>query len=186
VKKVSVTVSLLILAAAFCFAGGGPESAGGASEPEMTSDGFKKIEVDGFALQWKVEGDLVRFRVSAPTTGWVAVGFDPSRAMKDANFIIGYVDGSGASIRDDFGVTATRHGPDEDYEGSGSHITQVEGSETGEMTELGFTIPLESGDSRDSVLVPGQKHKILLAHGPAGADDFSSYHQKKTSLEVTF
>jgi hypothetical protein len=177
-KKALMAVSL-ILVGAFCYAGGAPET-------ETTPEGYTKVEADDFELQWKVDGDLVHFRLSAPTTGWVSVGFDPSQRMKDANYIIGYVDASGAKARDDFGMTTTSHAPDEGTEGSGSHVTGVEGSEANGRTELRFTIPLDSGDSRDSVLVPGQKHTILLAYGPDGADDFSTIHRKRTSFEVVF
>ena len=49
----------------------------------------------------------------------------------------------------------------------------------------GFSIPLNSGDKHDKQLEVGKSYKILLAHGPEGADDFSTHHQKRTLLKIT-
>jgi hypothetical protein len=54
--------------------------------------GFWEIRTEnGITFRWKAEKDLLRVVLSARTTGWVAVGFDPVEMMKGANFVIGYV-----------------------------------------------------------------------------------------------
>lgn len=120
-------------------------------------------------------GELLQVSVVAPSTGWVAVGFDPSRGMAGANMIIGYVDGDTVMIRDDFGVSPFSHVADE-RRGGTSDITDVTGHEQNGRTTLTFSIPLDSGDALDKPLDPGQEYRILAAYGPDGADDFTTYH----------
>jgi hypothetical protein len=120
-------------------------------------------------------------RVRAPTDGWVAVGFDPTNRMENANIIIGYVSNDTAYIRDDFGTGFTSHAADTSAAlGGNSNVTDISGTETGGVTEITFTIPLNSGDSRDRVLVVGQVYSVILAYGTD--DSFDAPHTVTTRV----
>ncbi len=149
-----------------------------------TTLAWQEIEVSGFVLRWETlaGGDLA-VELTGPTTGWVAVGFDPSMMMLDANIIIGYVSGGSTYIRDDWGWQTTSHRADTLLGGS-NDVTIDGGSESGGNTEIRFTIPLDSGDQYDKPLVPGNTYPILLARGPDGADDFSTYHAFIATAEI--
>jgi len=149
------------------------------------ASGFKKREVNGFTFQWNIDGKNLNVILSYQTTGWVAVGFDPSRMMKDANIIIGYVKDGTAVVSDQYGSTATSHRPDTSAGGS-DNVSNVSGSESGGVTELRFTIPLDSGESTDRAIVPGQSYRVIFAHGPNGADDERTYHAGRTGTNITF
>ena len=82
--------------------------------------------------------------LNGPTTGWVAVGFDLTQQMLNANIIIGYVVSGTPVIRDDWGVQATSHRDDTLLGGTSDVITDG-GFEEGGSTEIHFTIPLNSG-----------------------------------------
>lgn len=146
-------------------------------------DGYYQASSGGITLRWRVSGDSLDVIVSADTTGWVAVGFDPTSRMQDANIIIGYVEGPMISIRDDFGTSISSHSSDESLGGTGD-VTNVSGSEAAGITEISFTIPLDSGDQYDRPLAEGSSYKVLLAYGPDGSDDFTTYHVSGRS-EVT-
>jgi hypothetical protein len=105
----------------------------------------------------------------------VAVGFDPDSMMLGANIIIGYVSSGTPTLRDDYGWQLTSH-RDDQLLGGTRNVTVDGGTESAGTTEIMFTIPLNSGDSYDKVLVPGGSYPILLAMGPNGADDFSIQH----------
>ncbi|NLI99382.1 PKD domain-containing protein [bacterium] len=145
--------------------------------------GYEKVEASGITLEWRVDGTNLDIRLFAPTRGWVAVGFDPTTSMKDANFIIGYVQGSDVFISDQYGNSNFSHEPDADAQGS-NNITSKQGQETGTGTRISFTIPLDSGDPRDRALVAGQTYKVLLAYGPDNADEFTTKHATKTSVNI--
>ena len=76
----------------------------------------------------------------------------------------------------------TFHRADEKVGGK-DNITDVSGSETGGSTELAFTIPLDSGNPGDKVLVPGKDYTVLLAYG--SKDNFTTYHNtRRTSVKI--
>ena len=158
-----------------------------ATGPTETPDGWKEYTVDGFTVQWLVEDSLssIRIKVSAPTTGWVAVGFDPTSMMTDANLLIGYVDGGTAYARDDFGTGQTTHSADVDLGGT-DNVQLLSGSEASGTTEIDLRIPLDSGDAYDKALVQGNTYTVILARGADGADDFTSHHAwaEAASLEI--
>ncbi len=160
-------VSIVLLAASFAFA-----------------QDWQEIVVDGFTLNWAtVPGDLLSVKLSAPTTGWLSVGFDPSQAMLDANIIIGYVESSTAVLRDDFGWQMTSHRADTLL--GGTHDLTVDGgSEAAGETEIQFTIPLNSGDSYDRELMIGNTYTVIFARSANGEDNFTAPHSVTASAQI--
>ncbi|MDP8322166.1 MAG: DOMON domain-containing protein [Candidatus Stygibacter australis] len=147
--------------------------------------GFNVVYKSGFTFKWKIVGDSLRCMLEAPTTGWLAVGFDPSEEMQDANFIIGYVDNGITYIRDDFGVSEILHSADLGLGGE-NNVRRVFGHEESGSSEMRFTIPLNSGDMYDRAIVPGNEYKVIFAHGFNGADDFNSMHAEAEDEDVQF
>ena len=155
------------------------------ADQTVNAEGYSELSVSGMVLQWKVVGSDLQVIVSAPTTGWVAVGFGPSRRMQNANIIIGYVKDGEVTVSDQFGVAQTAHKPDESLSRGESNVTGVSGSESAGRTELRWTIPLNSGDRYDKALRAGGKQKVILAYGKNEADDLVSYHAFRTTVEIT-
>jgi len=144
---------------------------------------FNVEEKEGMTFKWKIVEDSLRCIFIAPTSGWVAVGFEPSEEMQDANFIIGYVIEGITYLRDDFGITETSHTSDVSL-GGVNNVRRVFGRETGVLTEVRFTIPLNSGDTYDRILIPGSETKVLISYGSNNMDDFSSLHVKVEDIDI--
>jgi len=149
---------------------------------QITFEQYEMVTVDGIELQWRTDDEYLYVNVSAPTTGWVAVGFDPVNQMADADIIIGYVDAGGdVFIRDDFGTGSTTHASDESLGGT-DNVMDHYGMDDGAMTMLHFKIPLDSGDMYDKVLVPGNSYNVILAYG--SADNFTGFHTMATGTNI--
>jgi len=142
---------------------------------------YRKVTAEGITFAWRVEGGNLSCIVSAPTDGWVSVGFDPTKMMKDANIIIGYVEDGVVHVEDHFGTANKRHRADTDIDGTRDILDQT-GKETGDITEIAFTIPLNSGDEKDRILVPGKKYNVILAYG--SRDNYKSKHREKAIVEI--
>lgn len=137
---------------------------------------WEETTVDGFTLGWLANDSTLEVEVTGPTTGWVAVGFDPSFQMQDANIIIGCRTDMLSLVRDDWGNSPTTHRADTTL--GGSHdILAYQCAEAGGTTTLSFTIPMDSGDGFDKVLERGGSYTVILAGGPDGVDDFSTQHE---------
>lgn len=155
-------------------------------EPDYIEVGefnYEKFDTLGMTFQWRTDQDSLYVKLSAPTTGWVAVGFDPTSAMRDANFIIGYVQGNDVFISDSYGDGNYSHEPDSEG-GGNDNVADKKGSESATSTQISFTIPLDSGDPRDRPLVAGQTYTILLAYGPDGSDGFTLKHATKAKKDL--
>ena len=140
------------------------------------------ISAEKMTFDWSVEGDKLAIKLSAPTKGWVAVGFNPSKKMKDANIIIGYVKKGKVKIVDHFGTAATQHKGDKKI-GGAENVTVVGGSEEGDVTTIEFTIPLDSGDAKDSAIDPNADTTVILAYG-TDRDSFRMKHKFNNSIVV--
>jgi len=140
-------------------------------------------EANGIAVSVLINGANAEVTVSAPVSGWVAVGFDPSSRMKDADFKIGYVKNGVAYARDDFGVSAIGHKEDVAIGGKNDLIS-FSGTEKDGVTSMTFVFPLASGDAKDTSLRSGATHTVIL--GTSRSDSFTGMHSKigKTTIRI--
>jgi len=135
-----------------------------------------------FQLSWKIEGPSLVMRVSAATRGWVAVGFNPTSMMRDANILIGAVLPNGTTILEDhFGTGLTSHRKDTDIGGT-NDVNLISGEEKDGRTSITFSIPLNSGDRYDRPLATGSKVTVILAL--ANQDNITAKHSKRTKVEL--
>lgn len=148
-------------------------SAGAQSAPVVA-------EKNGISLSVLIKGAEAEITVSAAVRGWVAVGFNPSNKMKDADMLIGYVKDGVAHARDDFGTGTGSHAADEKVGGKNS-IISFNGTEKDKHTSMTFVVPVDSGDPKDSKLTPG-KHVVILA--ASNSDSFTGFHSKVAKLEI--
>lgn len=142
---------------------------------------YQKKTTARVTFKWAVKEGTLFVNLSAPTTGWVAVGFEPTMMMKNADLIIGYVNGSEVVVEDHFGVRPTAHVPDVEIGGT-NDVTVLGGSEENGTTTLRFSIPLDSMDTFDRKLEKGETYKVIVAYGKR--DDVASYHVKRGSFKI--
>ncbi|HLD35654.1 MAG TPA: DOMON domain-containing protein [Planctomycetota bacterium] len=149
--------------------------------PQGTPDGYKEITQSGMTLRWKVDNQNLKVVVRAPTAGWVAAGFSPTDKMQDANIIIGYVKDGQAYLENDFGTGPVKHEAQTAL-GGVDNLMDKSGMEADGYTEIWFTMPLNSNDSKHPALEPGKTYKVILAYG--AADDFKMYHTARTAVNI--
>jgi len=169
--------NLLSVSVFICFVlliGAATVAYGGEYEHEVKA---KKI-----SFAWTVAGDTLAVKLSAPTKGWVGIGFNPSKKMKDANFVLGYVKKGEAKIIDEFGTANTKHSSDKKLGGT-PDATLVGGKEEAGVTVIEFTIPLNSADKYDSPVDVNGETVVLLAYG-SDRDSFKTKHKYRTVLKV--
>lgn len=121
--------------------------------------------------------------MSAQTSGWIAVGFDPVQMMQGASFVFGYVANGETFIEDMFGIRPFgpgAHPPDTEL-GGRNDILEHAGREEGGVTVLEFKIPLDSGDAYDKPLTPGS-HDLIAAVG--SSDNFTSIHASRGKTQI--
>ncbi len=138
---------------------------------------WQQTDAAGVLFEYRVTQDGLNLegKLTANTTGWVAVGFNPTSVMRNANIIIAYVSGGNTLIRDDWGTSNTAHVSDISLGGT-SDVTLTGGSETAGQTSVEFTLPLQTADQYDRPLQIGSTYTVILARGANGADSFTGMH----------
>lgn len=135
-------------------------------------------------LWWGHDGEYLYFAMEGDTQGWVSVGIEPTRAMKDADYFFGFVENGEAKLWDAFGMgtTGPTHPPDEEI-GGANHILEFAGVETDSLTRFELKRLLDTGDVYDKALAPGNSYNIIVAIGDD--DDYDGYHSLVRSGEMT-
>ncbi|MFH2131759.1 MAG: DOMON domain-containing protein [bacterium] len=148
----------------------------------MSMDYDHEIKLEKMTFSWKIQEQLLYVKLTAATTGWVGIGFNPSTKMQDANFVLGYVKNGTVIMTDAYGVRPKEHIDDTAMNGQ-NNVVSVSGSEQGEFTTIEFSLPLDSGDAADRKINREGVNTVLLAFGK-GQDNFQSRHRFRTSLQV--
>jgi hypothetical protein len=143
------------------------------------------VLADDWSLDWKYVGEKVEFVLEGPTTGWVSVGFNPSTGMKDAEYIMAYVEDGAVKARQDFGTGRFTHASVESL-GWTETLEIVSGRESGGVTTVTFRLPREWGEAYGARFLEGQTYKVLFAYGRDNRDDFTSKHRKHAVAMITF
>jgi hypothetical protein len=151
---------------------------GATSKVKITSS----VAVKDFVFEYRIDGGNLVGKLTYPTTGWVAVGFKPTKKMQGANIIIGSADGKESTVADHFGTGPVSHKPDDQIGGS-NNLIEASCSESDGVTTMWFTIPLDSGDEKDVKLVKGETIKVIFAAGKK--DGFGLKHVKTAGKEIS-
>lgn len=133
-------------------------------------------------IHWGHDAESLWVAVRGKTTGWVAVGFDPEKQMKGANFLLAYVHDDSTAFRDAYGSGRFKHQPDTELGGK-DNILECRGKEEKGVTTVEFKIPLDSGDQYDKPLKPKEEYPVLLGLGKK--DDFRKKHFLKAKAKIT-
>jgi hypothetical protein len=140
-------------------------------------------EGGNYSLSWSIAGEVVSFGLSVNTTGWIALGIDPTNAMQDADMAIGWVSADGTlTLLDAFSTGPYGPHPPDETLGGRNHIVEAAGRESRGVTVIEFSRPLAAGDEYDKPLMPGGGNTIIWAYG--GSDDLDVIHMKRGTARL--
>ncbi|WP_369425087.1 DUF2202 domain-containing protein [Methanothrix sp.] len=113
-------------------------------------------------VSWKIDDEHLYMALNGSTRGWLAIGFEPSEWMKDADMVMAFVNGS-VRVLDEY--STGNYGPhiDDTMLGGTYDILEHGGRSYGAHTVVEFRRKLETGDRFDKVLRPEQSVSIIWA-----------------------
>lgn len=109
------------------------------------------LTAEKMTVQWRVDETMIYFKLTAPTEGWVGIGFDPEDAMQGSDIIMGAVKKGRVKIVDHYGDKKRGHTEDEKLGGK-EDVVDPQGSEVDGMTSIWFSRPLAGNEKM------GQNH----------------------------
>jgi cytochrome c oxidase subunit 2 len=150
--------------------------------PDFDSGEVHHLE-DKMSFWWIVEGPQLHVKLEAATSGWVGIGFNPVDRMKGANFVLGAVVQGKVLVTDEYGTGYSKHGSDS-TRGGRMDVKNVYGQEADGVTQIGFSIALDTGDEADTVILPQSDDTVVLLAHSAGLDSFSARHSFRGTYRV--
>lgn len=130
------------------------------SAPASAVEYKHKVVQAGVTFEWAIDGDSLHGQLSAKTTGWVGVGFNATKDMQDAGFVIGAVKDGQPKAAIFLGVSPASHSKAIEQ----AELTGIDGDEKDGITTIRFTIPLVSKVAGIRPIVPDRDTKVLLAY----------------------
>ena len=158
---------------------------GWAADGDVTEEEYAHSATVGpMRLWWSNDAKFLYMAFEADTRGMVAIGLDPEDRMQGANYLIGFINGDQVQLFDAYGTAPTGnvHPLDTDLGGS-NDIVAFAGVEENNTTRFEVQLPLDSGDTYDKPLHPGESYPIIAA--VSDVDDFSTYHTARASGQIT-
>jgi hypothetical protein len=145
-----------------------------------TSD-YKSVKVNGMEFSWAFHNDYLYCSAAAPTTGWVAIGFNTENELTGTNLIMGSVINSKVIIEDEFIVKPGDHQKVMDLGGSDSLMQKI-GKELHDSTTISFAIPVSVNDKYHHNLIEGREYYVLLAYSER--DDFQHHSIMRKTIKI--
>ncbi|MCJ2540401.1 MAG: hypothetical protein LN414_03920, partial [Candidatus Thermoplasmatota archaeon] len=137
-----------------------------------------KLDSDRYEIHWTYDGADIYVAIRGQTTGWIAIGFDPSDRMKDADMVYGWVDSvGGLTIFDLYAIGVNGPHPEDTQQGGTYDLLDAAGTEDSGWTTLEFTRKVNTGDTYDNVIPTTGTIPIIWAVGPS--DSFTAQHIRR-------
>lgn len=119
------------------------------------------MSVDGTTFEYWHEGGRLYSTFSAPTTGWVAVGFNNEERLEGTRFVIGARVGNSFHAEEHIAVAPSH--PNVQDLGLATAVEDVVGNASESTTTMRFSLPHLLADSDNPTLLSGTRSYIMLA-----------------------
>ena len=143
---------------------------------------LQKVERNGMLVSWEEKGEWLEVEVSAPTQGWLAIGFNTEDGLEGTNLIMVAVRGKEVQLSDRYILKAGDHRALSDL-GVGERLEILSGEENASGSRISFRIPKLSQDNYHKSLLPGSSFYMLMAY--SREDDFMHHSMMRTSVQIT-
>ncbi|NQT74307.1 MAG: hypothetical protein HQ553_16315 [Chloroflexi bacterium] len=138
---------------------------------------------DDFELNWSTDSQYIYVGMKVKTDGWVAIGFEPSSKMKNADMVFGFIEENQVTVVDMYSTGEFGPHPEDTDKGGANDILEFGGSEDDEYTVIEFKRNLVTGDEYDNDLASGTV-KVIWAYG--SSDSLSAPHSERGYSEIEF
>ncbi len=132
----------------------------------------QELQVESMTFKYSCYEDSIFCFVTAPTKGWIMVGFNDKNSLIGADFKFFSVHEGKAINSDQKNKGGRNYFPDNELEGS-NDIHLLYGTETKEKTSISFSIPLRNNDHNDYQHKTKAPFWLILAYS---VDDDFQHH----------
>jgi hypothetical protein len=127
-----------------------------------------------YTVHWKNDAEDLYMALEGRTNGFVAIGFEPTQAMMDADMVMGWVSGGQATVLDLYSTGVYGPHPADESLGGRDDIFESGGTESGDWTVIEFRRKMDTGDQFDKSFQPGRT--IDMIWSMSSSDTLSVRH----------
>jgi len=136
-----------------------------------------------YIVRWRNDDKDIYMALEGRTDGYVAIGFEPTQEMKDADMVMGWVSGDNVTVLDLFSTgNYGPHPPDEEL-GGRNDILEFGGSESNNVTLIEFKRMMDTGDQFDKSFKPGQTVNIIWSM--SSSDSLAVRHRERGEAMIS-
>lgn len=137
------------------------------SVPAADRDSERRVALGDMVFAWRHQSGRLHGHLSAPGSGWLAVGFNEARELRGTRFVIAAV-AVGPPRAEVHIALPPDHRPIESLVGQPSGLRDLSGSYENGRSQLWFSLPHHSADRFAQDLSPGRATYLMLAwsHAP--------------------
>ena len=150
-------------------------------QPAAYQPKSKVIAKNGMLVSWHYQYDTIYFRMSAPTDGWVTIGFNTEKSTQGAYLLMGQMIDNTPQVVEHYTFSPGNYQAIH-LLGEEAQVQDIRGSEKGEKTTLWFALPVKAASKYQKDLLQGMKYHMIIAYSQE--DDFQHHSIMRTFVEV--
>ena len=148
----------------------------------QTPEPMHQFEERGMSVKLNQWNNHWQVEMSAPTTGWVTIGFNEGSALTGAWLLMGRVRNGIAEVIEHKTLKPGDYRPIAALGGTTS-VAEVQGAESGTTTTLRFSIPVQAAGKHQKTLAKDTTYTLIMAY--SREDDFQHHSTMRTSKSIT-
>ncbi len=140
------------------------------------------ITKNNMTVSWRFHEDRIHFEMSAPTTGWVTIGFNTHSGTKGAYLLMGNIVEGKPAVVEHYTLSPGNYQPIESL-GESPQVSDIAGVERANSSTLKFSLPVKSANQYQRELAKGLNYTMIIAYSQE--DDFQHHSMMRTSVDIT-
>jgi hypothetical protein len=142
---------------------------------------MKTITKNGMTVNWEFKDNRIYFEMTAPTDGWVAIGFNNIENITGNYLIMGKLEKDKVTVEEHYTISLGNYQSFNKLKINAS-VENVEGVETAKKTTIKFSLPIISNNKYAKDLNERSEYILLIAYSQE--DDFQHHSIMRTSSKI--
>lgn len=138
----------------------------------------KIVSKNKMNVSWHFENERIYFEMSAPTDGWVTIGFNAQSETTGAYLLMGNIINGKVNVVEHFTESPGNYSPITKL-GAESQVDNIEGIEKNNNTLINFSLPKKAFSKYQKDLLEGNEYTMIIAF--SREDDFQHHSMMRTS-----
>lgn len=147
---------------------------------KMASAQEKVLEFDGVSFGWTHHGDRLAGVFTAPTSGWIAIGFNNEPILQNTHFVIAAVSAAPVRIEEHIAIVPNHRRVEE--LGRSPALLDAEGHFENGVSSLSFAVPHDFPGRPELKLAPGNDVSVMLAWSREADFDHHSAWRRQVAV----